>query len=122
MARLAALDPGAEARHLLPAINSNDELAAGILLELADDIAFALSHVVHLAHPDVIVLGGGLSLIGAPLQVRVSAALPRYVMPAFHPPPQVRLAELREDAVPVGALHLAAGRGGRATETRNEPS
>ena len=29
-------------------------------------------------------------------------------MDAFHPPPAVRLAALGEDAVPVGALELAA--------------
>jgi aspartate kinase len=35
--------------------------------EFAQDLAFGLSHVVHLLHPEVIVLGGGLSLIGEPL-------------------------------------------------------
>jgi glucokinase len=121
LARLVALDPGSEARHLACALAANDEVANRIVLDLADDIALALSHVVHLAHPEVIVLGGGLSLIGDALCEGVGRTLPRYMMKAFHPPPLVRLAELREDAVPVGALHLAAARGGRAAEIRNEP-
>ena len=111
LARLVALDPGGEARHLGPAVAAGDDLAAQVLRDVTADVAFALSHVVHLAHPDVVVLGGGLALVGEPLQSGVIAALPGYVMKAFHPPPAVRLAGLREDAVPVGALHLAAGRG-----------
>jgi glucokinase len=99
--------PGGEARHLHPALDAGDPHAWRILNELADDLAWALSHVIHLFHPQVIVLGGGLSSIGEPLRAAVSERLPACVMEAFHPPPEVRLAELREDAVPVGAMELA---------------
>jgi glucokinase len=110
--RLAQLVGGAatggEARHLAAALAANDPAAAALLSDVATDLAFALSHVVHLAHPQVIVFGGGLSLVGEPLRAAVAGALPRFVMEAFHPPPEVRLAALGEDAVPVGALELAA--------------
>jgi len=66
---------------------------------------------VQLLHPEVIVMGGGLSLMGEPLRSAVAEALPRYVMDSFQPGPEVRLAGLGEDSVPVGALALAAGRG-----------
>jgi glucokinase len=59
-------------------------------------------------HPEVIALGGGLSLLGEPLRAAVECALKRFVMEAFAPGPRVALAALREDAVPVGALLLAA--------------
>jgi glucokinase len=108
LARLVAMDPGAEARHLKPAIAAGDALAARVIADVAEDIAFALSHAVHLAHPDVVVLGGGLSLVGEPLRAAVAEALPKYVMEAFAPGPAVALAALGEDSVPVGALHLAA--------------
>jgi glucokinase len=75
--------------------------------ELADDLAFALSHVVHLIHPEIIVLGGGLSLVGEPLRAAVAEALPRQVMEVFRPGLQLKLAALGEDAVPIGALLLA---------------
>lgn len=101
---------GGEARYLAPAAMSGDTLAQTILKETAEDIAFALSHVVHLFHPEVIVLGGGLSLVGEPLRAAVTAALPRFLMEAFHPAPQIALAGLGEDAVPVGALWLAIDR------------
>ena len=76
--------------------------------EVADDLAFALSHAVHLFHPEIIVVGGGLSLVGEPLRGAIAAALPAYLMDAFHPGPRVALAGLGEDSVPVGALALAA--------------
>lgn len=107
LARLVAMNPGAEARHLAPAIAAGDGIARQVLAGVADDIAFALSHVVHLAHPHVIVLGGGLSQVGEPLRAAVAEALPAYVMPAFQPSPRVRLATWGEDAVPAGALILA---------------
>jgi glucokinase len=108
LARLVAMDPGSEARHLAAALAADDAVAHSVAVDLAADIGFALSHVVHLAHPDVIVLGGGLSLIGEPFRAAVAEALRPLVMEAFRPPPWIALAALREDAVPIGALHLAA--------------
>ena len=109
---LAGLVPagssGGEARYLAPAMAEGCTLAPRILDELAEDLAFGLSHAVQLLHPEVIVFGGGLSLVGEPLRERIAAALPRWVMDAFAPGPKVALAALREDAVPVGALALAA--------------
>ena len=77
-----------------------------LIEQIGSVIALGLSHVVHLFHPDVIVLGGGLSLIGEPLRAAVRQALVRYVMPSFGNPPVILLSKLGEDAVPVGALEL----------------
>jgi glucokinase len=107
LARLIALDPGGEARHLPAALTAGDPVARRVLDDVAGAIGFALSHVVHLAHPGVIVLGGGLSLVGEPLRAAVAKAMRPFVMEAFAPGPAVALAALGEDAVPVGALHLA---------------
>ncbi len=101
-----------EARALAPALAENDPLAEAILSEFADNLAFGLSHVVHLMHPERIVLGGGLSLVGEPLRDAVAAALPHYVMKVFHGGPTVALAGLGEDAVPVGCLAMVAQRMG----------
>ena len=107
LARLIGPGPGGEGKHLRAALDAKDPMAARILTELADDLAFALSHVVHLIHPEVIVLGGGLSLVGEPLRAAVASALPRLVMEVFRGGWQIKLAALGEDAVPVGALLLA---------------
>jgi glucokinase len=107
LAELIGPVPSGEAKHLRAALDAGDPLAGKILTELAGDLAFALSHVVHLIHPEVIVLGGGLSLVGEPLRAAVAAALPPLVMEVFRGGPQIKLAALGEDAVPVGALLLA---------------
>jgi glucokinase len=75
---------------------------------VAEDLSFGLSHAVHLFHPAAIVLGGGLSLVGESLRSAVAKHLPRFVMEAFSPGPQIRLAALGEDSVPIGALCLPA--------------
>jgi len=108
LAKLVGSKEGGEARHLGQALGERDVLAEGILSETADDLAFGLSHVVHLFHPALIVIGGGLALLGEPLRLAVAQALPRFIMEAFRPGPEVVLAALREDSVPVGALALAA--------------
>ena len=109
LAKLLEATPGGEARHLAAALAQHDPAAQTILFELAEDLGFALSHVVQLFHPEIIVLGGGLSLVGEPLRAAVEQALRVFVMEAFAPGPRVVLSALGEDAVPVGALLLAHG-------------
>jgi glucokinase len=111
LARLVGKETKAEARFLAPALERGDEGAREILAETAETLALGLSHAVHLLHPEIIVLGGGLSLVGEPLRAAVADHLPRLVMRAFHPPPPVALSALGEDVVCVGALLLACGKG-----------
>ncbi len=101
-------EPGHEARHLGPALAAGDALAQQILDEAAARLAHALSHVTHLFHPDVIVLGGGVALMGNIFRSAVARHLPPLLMDAFQPGPRIALSTLREDAVPAGALALAA--------------
>jgi glucokinase len=110
LAGLITAERGGEARHLGPALVAGDALAQSILATLAGHLSKALGVVTQLLHPEVIVLGGGVSLIGEPLRAAVEKRLPDFVMDVFCPGPQVRLAGLREDSVPVGALLLAAER------------
>ena len=107
LARQIGRSVGGEAKHLVQGLQTGDQSAGRILEELADDLAFGLSHVVHLFHPETIILGGGLSLIGEPLRAAVEAALKRSVMEVFSMGIKLRLAALGEDAVLVGSLLLA---------------
>lgn len=107
LGKLAASAPGAEARHLATALRQGDPVAKSILDETAEDLAFGLSHVAHLFHPQVIVVGGGLAGTGEPLRASIEQALHRLIMEAFAPGPRVVLATLGEDAVPAGAVELA---------------
>jgi glucokinase len=107
LARLVQASPGQGAHHLGPALAAGDPLAAEILDGAAEKLALALSHVGHLCHPQVIVLGGGVALLGEPLRQAVATHLGRFMMEALRPGPRVALTTLREDAVPVGAITLA---------------
>jgi glucokinase len=107
LARLAGQGAGGEARHLAAAWQEEDGAARRLLQETAEDLAFGLSHVVHLFHPEIIILGGGLSGVGEPLRASVEGALRPFTMEAFAPGQRIALAALGEDAVPVGALKLA---------------
>jgi glucokinase len=101
---------GGEAKLLVAALGEGDATAHSILKQTADDLAFGLSHVVHLFHPEIIIIGGGLSNLGEPLRAAVESALRTFTMEAFLPGPHLVLAALGEDAVPVGALTLAKDR------------
>lgn len=124
LAQLVGTENKAQARFLVPAIARGDAGAAKILEETADDLAFGLSHVVHLFNPEIIVLGGGLSLIGEPLRAAVSSSIQKYITKAYRPGPEIKIAALGEDVVCVGALLLAkekrrTDKGGRKTKTEN---
>lgn len=111
LARLIGPKAGGEGKHLGAALAAGDPDAAAVLQAVSQDVGFALSHVVHLIHPEMMVLGGGLSLVGEPLRAAIEAALQPHLMEVFRPGPPLKLAEVGEDAVPVGALLLAAGMG-----------
>ncbi|MFM8290125.1 MAG: ROK family protein [Planctomycetia bacterium] len=91
------------------ALAGGDEAARRILAAAAAAYALALSHAVHLLHPEVIVLGGGVARLGEPWRAAVADRLPDLLMEPFRPGPAVRLAALGDAVVPVGAALLALG-------------
>jgi glucokinase len=112
LARSARTVCRGEAKFLAPALSQQDPLAKAVLDETANDLAFGLSHVTHLFHPQMIVLGGGLAFVGEPLRAAVEHFLRKYTMEAFAPGPRIALTKLAADAVPTGALTLALARQG----------
>jgi glucokinase len=107
LARLVKTGSHSEAQFLHEAIKQGDTGANQLLEESTDILAWGLSHVTHLFHPEIIILGGGLSLIGEKLREKVSIRLKKYVTKVFQPGPEIRIATLGEDVVSVGALLLA---------------
>jgi glucokinase len=106
LAQLIGAETSGEAKHLAAALAQSDPIAQTILDTLTRDLAFVLSHVTHLFHPQAITLGGGLALVGDPLRQDIAAKLPEFLMEIYGNGPDIKLAELGEDAVPVGALLL----------------
>jgi glucokinase len=109
LSELARSYAGAEAKALLPAMQAGDPEAKEIFEGTLNDLAFGLSHVTHLFHPDTIIIGGGLSMISEMLRKGVEDNLKQFIMDAFQPGPLIQLSKLGTDVVPVGALLLAAG-------------
>ena len=107
LVRMLSSTAGGEAKHLGTALQQGDPIAEQLLKEIAEDLAFGLSHVTHLFHPEVVILGGGLSGIGEPLRAAITRALPQFIMEAFALGPRIQLAVLGEDTVPIGAMELA---------------
>ncbi|HZY82816.1 MAG TPA: ROK family protein [Cyclobacteriaceae bacterium] len=105
--KVRAKNLGTDSKALLPAIEKGNKDAIHIFEETMTDLAFGLSHVVHLFHPDTIIIGGGLSFIGEPLRRAVEEKLKLFIMDAFQPGPVIQLSQLKADAVPVGALIMA---------------
>lgn len=108
LAKFAGEDSVNGSKYLSKAIQDGDEHADRIFQEMIDNLAFGLSHLIHLVNPEVIIIGGGLSLIGEYLKERLKESLPKYLMePMKNKLPDVKMAELGELVVPLGAISLA---------------
>lgn len=115
--QLVATDPhlaelkdrrGHELHGLVAALAENYAPATALLRELSQTLAFGLSHVVHLFHPELIIVGGELSdVLGEPLLEALRADLPGLVMEAFRPGLSVVGAQLGDEDAPLGALLMA---------------
>ncbi|SEO05182.1 ROK family protein [Paenibacillus sp. OV219] len=104
--RATSLQPQLETNPI-PAIRSafeqGDLLVVEVLDEMARDLAFGITNVVHLINPEAVMIGGRITQLGDAflrlLQDAVAEKLP-------HIPPDklaVRYSELQEDAVTRGA-------------------
>lgn len=101
----------AGSREVVDAMLAGDEVAALVWDSAVDALAFSLSHVVSLLHPEVIVLGGGLTEarehLFRPLRERLGSML------SYVPAPVLRRATAGEDAGLLGAAVLARTLAGR---------
>jgi len=107
LAHLVKGDTNSEAKYLKQALFNKCQIANQIYSELTDNIAYGLSHVIHLLNPEIIIIGGGLSLMGEMLCQSIEQKISNYLMDAMLPGPKICLSELKEDVVVIGALLLA---------------
>jgi glucokinase len=96
-----------DARTVYAAAEAGDRLALRLLDETTRTLGLALANVADLLHPQVIVLGGGVALMGSIFWEALQREFACRVLPPFAPGVRLVPSELREDAVPVGALCLA---------------
>lgn len=80
-----------------------DAAARSVWEETCRYLAVACVNVQHLMSPERIILAGGMSAAGEALLASVRAALQTYGSATMGPPPDVRLAELGNDAGFIGS-------------------
>ncbi len=95
-----------EAKFLYTAIEQNDLMALEIFNRYIANLCWGLSHAVHLFNPQVIIIGGGVSLIGKPLLSAIKQQLPALLASVLQPGPEIELAQTGEVVVLLGLLVL----------------
>jgi glucokinase len=94
------------AKVIYEAAEQGDIIAGRILQETCETLGAAISNVVALLHPERVIVGGGVSLMGplfwGPLQKEFRSR----VIPTFASGVELFPAKLREDVVVIGALCL----------------
>ena len=95
-----------DARIVHAAAEKGDELANLILAETCQMLGLAVSNVIALLHPERIVIGGGVSLMGPLFWDALRNEVVKRSMPSFISSVELVKAELGEDVVVIGALCL----------------
>lgn len=112
MEQLAALGGGdpalLSAKNIFAAASQGNSIAAGAILTAIRTLGWAIAQTITLVAPDIIVVGGGVSLSGeaaffAPLRTEVA----RYVFPPLRDTYEIAPAALGEEVVVHGALAAA---------------
>lgn len=94
------------AKVVYEAAEQGDEIAARILQETCQTFGMAISNVAALLHPERVILGGGVSLMGPIFWDALQYQFRLRVIPTFASGVQILPAKLGEDVVVVGALCL----------------
>lgn len=95
-----------DARTVYRAAEQGDEVAKLILQETCQTLGAVMSNVVALLHPQRVILGGGVSLMGSIFWELLQDEFRSRLMPTFAPQVELVPAKLQEDVVVTGALCL----------------
>ena len=95
-------------RDLGAAAQADDPIALAEVQRVARTVGFAIANAITLIAPEVVAIGGGVSLIGEPLFTPLREAIEEFVFPPYRNSFRVEQAVLGEQVVLVGALLLAA--------------
>jgi glucokinase len=95
---------GINGQMIYQAAERGDDLALRIIDETCEGLALGISNIVALYHPQCIILGGGVSLMGALFWESLREKLSLYVFPPFASGSRLLPAALRQRVVVVGAV------------------
>ncbi len=109
LARCDGRAPLLTTRHVADAALAGNAVARRVFAEACEAYGWALAQMITLLAPNVVVLGGGVSLVGEELFLApVRRAVDRYVFPPHRRSIEIRLAALGEEVVLHGAMALAS--------------
>jgi glucokinase len=106
MTKIAGTVERIDARTVYSAAEMGDKIASLILDETCQSLGLAISNVNALLHPERVILGGGVSLMGSLLWNRLRKEVKSRTIPLFAPRVEIVRANLEEDVVVIGALCL----------------
>jgi len=92
---------------LAEAARRGDARALGEIASVAETVGLALANAATLLHPEIIALGGGVSLMGEVLLQPLRKSFENHLFGPFRGTTRVVPCQLEEDVVIVGALLLA---------------
>ena len=97
-------------REIALAALAGSQLARQVIADAVETLGWAMAQVVTLIAPDIVVVGGGVSMMDKSLFLEpLGQQLERFVFPPLQGSYQVAPPQLGEDVVVHGALALAAG-------------
>jgi glucokinase len=106
MEKLAGSLDQIHAKIVYSAAEQGDPVAARILQETCQTLGMVISNVAALLHPERVILGGGVSLMGPLFWNALQNEFRLRVMPTFASGVELLPAKLGEDVVVIGALCL----------------
>lgn len=106
MEKLAGSLEKIDAKMVYLAAEQRDEIALCILQETCQTLGMAISNVVALLHPERVILGGGVSLMGPLFWNALQNEFRARVMPTFASQVELLPAKLSENVMVIGALCL----------------
>ena len=106
MKQIAGSLDGIDAKVVYLAAEKGDKIANRILSETCQTLGIAISNVVALLHPERVILGGGVSLMGSLFWNTLKNEVRLRTIPSFVSQVDVVKAKLEEDVVVIGALCL----------------
>lgn len=106
MVKMAGSLERIDAKAVYLAAERGDAVAARVLQETCETLGMAISNIVALLHPERVILGGGVSLMGPLFWNALQNEFRTRVITTFAPGVELLPAKLREDVVVIGALCL----------------
>ena len=96
-----------EAKDVFDAAKAGDKFSVDIVDYEAEYLAMGIGNILNILDPEIVVLGGGVSLAGDFLIDRVKENLKKYALPSALEGLKIVQAELGNDAGILGAAYLA---------------